>query len=210
MYTARVIEQLNNGKYLRIGIFQGEQQIGEYRRNYSSFFHTFCPFTLNGKDYALYSRDYTCTRIMELPSCQDIGGEEPESFGFCPTDYYVPSYYEVTYPPDYLPDPIWVVDEPPKESRDKGVITRPYGSFPFGFVAGCIWGDDSSWKIEYFDLSEADKGILKRDNRFGYIHLPGGMRLSEAIDLDNLSTRYHEIRIAHTDDFNLDTGKKDE
>ena len=28
-----------------------------------------------------------------------------------------------------------------------------------GFVAGCVWGDDSSWKIEYLDLSKADEGI---------------------------------------------------
>lgn len=67
-----------------------ERVVGGYRRNYSTMFHTFAPFRRNGKDFALYSPQYTCTRVMSLPDCADIGGEEPDSGGFCPTDYLVP------------------------------------------------------------------------------------------------------------------------
>ena len=69
-------------------------KIGEYLRNYSSFYNTFHPFVQNGKEYALYSKDYTATRVMELPSCQDIAGEDRNSFGFCPIDFYVPDEVE--------------------------------------------------------------------------------------------------------------------
>ncbi len=68
-----------------------QKQIGEYTRNYPAFaVETFLPFSRGDRDYALYSRDYTSTRVMELPSCRDIGGEEPNAAGFCPMAYCVP------------------------------------------------------------------------------------------------------------------------
>jgi hypothetical protein len=79
-----------------IGVFQVrdgvETQVGEYLRNYhllSTFYH----FRKGGQDFALYSRDYTATRVMLLPSCTDLGGEERDEDGFCPAEYYVP--YEI-------------------------------------------------------------------------------------------------------------------
>jgi hypothetical protein len=38
-------------------------------------------------------------------------------------------------------------------------------------VWGCIWGDDSSWKVQYLDLSRIQDGLINRDERFGYIEL---------------------------------------
>ena len=60
----------------------GVGKIGEYPRNHAGIYDTFHPFQLNGNWYALYSRDYTATRVMELPTCRDIAGEEPDSNGF--------------------------------------------------------------------------------------------------------------------------------
>lgn len=95
-------------KYSRIGIFQDDVQIGEYQRNYESFFNTFHPFKLGDEWFALYSRDYTSTRVMKLPSCEDLGGEEPASFGFCPTDYYVPELTgQILNPNDPEPKQRW-------------------------------------------------------------------------------------------------------
>ena len=102
IYSAKVIETLSHSpktwETIRVGIFRldgdEEFQIGEYHRNYPRLFNTFFPCTYDDKDYALYSPDYTVTRIMELPSCQDIGGEEPHSAGFCPVDYYVPRFID--------------------------------------------------------------------------------------------------------------------
>jgi len=91
--------------------------VGSYLRNYPAFFDTFCPFKKGGKDFALYSPDYTTTRVMSLPSCADLGGEEPATGGFCPVDYFVPA------------DP---------DTGEAGDL---------GFVAGCIWGDDTSGRF---------------------------------------------------------------
>jgi hypothetical protein len=136
-----------------IEVLLNNVKVGSYDRNYHSYgTETFCPFIWKGKEYALYSKDYTSTRVMTLPDCQDLCGEDRNSWGFCPVEYYVP--------------------------------INPFNgeSAGFGFVAGCVWGDDSSWKIQYLDLGRVDEGILVRDNRFGYIELPRKMyHLKDAI-----------------------------
>jgi hypothetical protein len=66
-----------------VAILDGDIEIGSYERNYPSFAETtFEPFELRGEWYALYSPNYTSTRLMKLPECRDIGGEEPHSHGF--------------------------------------------------------------------------------------------------------------------------------
>jgi hypothetical protein len=32
-------------------------------------------------------------------------------------------------------------------------------------------GDDSSWKVQYLDLSRVQQGVVRRDERFGYLEL---------------------------------------
>jgi hypothetical protein len=123
----------------RVDIFDGDDgiacKIGSYERNHSGWCtDTLSPFLKDGRWFALYAPDYTTTRVMELPSCKDLGGEEHSGQGFCPVDYYVPYDH-----PDVA------------AAGDAG---------SFGFVAGCIWGDDSSWKIRYLDLSRASDGIV--------------------------------------------------
>jgi hypothetical protein len=41
----------------------------------------------------------------------------------------------------------------------------------FGFVWGCHWGDDGSWKVQYLDLSRVQQGVVRREERFGYVEL---------------------------------------
>lgn len=231
----------------RVGIYLAEdgkeEFLGEYERNYSSLFNTFFPFHLNGKDLALYSADYTTTRIMELPSCRDLGGEDRDEMGFCPVDYFIPTYVDqetvmrLFYPNGRVDKTTTVsriaqpiegnlqehsdrhdytnlnTGEPMRSERAFKPLT-PILYYPFGFVAGCIWGDDRSYKVQYLDLSEADKGIIKREERFGYIELPDDLRLKDAIDMedyccdlgdDELNT---EIRIRIAQRFDLTTGKR--
>jgi len=152
---------------LEIGVFEGDKQVGVFKRNYPSHV-PFAPFVWKGKTYALYSKDYICTRIMTLPDCQDVGGEEPKPNGFCPVELYVPVN--------------------PLTGESSG----------FGFVAGCVWGDDSSWKIQYLDLSRVEEGIITRDDRLGYIHLPSKMSLVEAVEPTSFDLRlgsWYNIRI---------------
>jgi len=217
MYLAREVAKIDNGpgvsNSLRVGVFRKEgdreEQIGEYRRDYHTLFRTFYPFSRNGRDFALYSPHYTCTRVMELPSCKDIGGEEKDAWGFCPVDYFVPSYMEYEF---RTKDGRWIrvrehdsdcftIDNQP----DHRLVT-PVTYYDFGFVAGCVWGDDSSWKIQYLDLSRADSGSIRRDARFGYIRLPTHLHLDRAIRMDGFQDA-GAICIATEQEFDLKTGK---
>lgn len=263
-YYAKLLNKIDNGKgywnYLNVGIFERpvpqlsleqywipkrsekDKQIGEYKRNYSSLFRTFHPFQLRGKWYALYSKDYTCTRLMELPSCKDIGGEKSDCCGFCPVDYWVPDlhYIETKHDdscprspkqekPDYsqvckcgediehTKDCSWVKFNGKERctcDRNNRYFEKYHvWHFPdriHGFVAGCVWGDDSSWKIEYLDLSKADQGIIKREPRFGYIEMPDHLDLNKTIRLEAYddSEEDYYLTIAVQKHFNLKTGKE--
>jgi len=170
-YTTRTTV-IDNGpglfKHMDVEILKDGEKVGSYRRNYGSLIHTFAPFVLDGQAYALYSPNYTATRIMRLPECEDLGGEEPHSGGFCPAEYYIP------YDPE------------------RGLTGH------WGFVSGCVWGDDSSMKVAYLDLSRVAEGILSRDHRFGYLPLPTGMPLKQAINLDyyRQDDEYQEIEFS--------------
>lgn len=228
-YTARKIADIPNGpgywNSILVGVFDGERQIGEYKRNYATLFDTFFPFEKNGRWFALYSRDYMYTRVMSLPDCVDLGGEDKTNVEykdhFCPTGYYVP---ELTLPANLReddPKPVvanhdsakwativgnryyWPDDKdgqnysPEREAEYLAERERSHAasrewhdrhpyvtqSAPFGFVSGCVWGDDSGgWKLRYLDLSRVDEGVIRKDSRFGYIELPG-CSLREAISV---------------------------
>ena len=231
-YEAKSIGNIDNGKgywnYQTIGVFLNGEQCGTYVRNYGTLYRTFFPFEQNGQWFALYSKHYTATRIMSLPDCKDLGGEEPESTGFCPVEFFVPELTGQDVPANdpeplvanhdskkwahivksadgrqryYWPD---AKDHPePSEERLRAYqeeYERSHKAYndwmernPFitkfaswGFVAGCHWGDDSSWKIEFLDLSRASEGILKRDWRFGYIELPARVSLKDAIGTESI------------------------
>lgn len=134
--------------------------LGSYTRNYSHFFNTFFPFVNMGQHYALYSYNYTATRVMKLPECVDIGGEEFTPNGFCPTGYYVPC------------------PELDVDFKEVGLDGQ------HGFVSGCLWGDDFTDKVQYLDLSNVRAGEIKRDARFGYHELPRNVELHDAVNFD--------------------------
>lgn len=161
-----------------------EKKVGEYNRDHPALYDTFVPFTKNGRWYALYSPNYTATRIMELPSCKDIGGEEPNSTGFCPVDFYVPF--------------------------DNPNVIRASKAADFGFVAGCVWGDDSSWKIQYLDLSRVERGVLVRKELFGYLSMPDkAKRLRDCIDLSEYDPPdYNRVRLSIEVVFDFGTGRQ--
>jgi hypothetical protein len=91
----------------------------------------------------------------------------------------------------------------PEREYEGGFIVLPP---KHGFVAGCVWGDDSSWKIQYLDVSRIAEGIIKRDDRFGYIELPDELTLKQAIDLQDLDESDGRITIAINLQFDEDTG----
>ena len=156
---------------LKVDIYSIEEdskkRIGSYDRDYHSLQKTFHPFKYKGNDYALYSPHHKETRIMKLPICDDYCVVEGK---FSPVEYYVPSYDDMCDPQKF--DKEW-------NKQFEEVL----GSF--GFVSGCYWGDDTSWKIGYIDLSRLDEKIAKIDFRFGYISQPVNLTLPQCIDLSD-------------------------
>lgn len=190
--TSELLQKSRRGacSKLKVEIFQmdeeAEKKVGEYERNYPSMYKTFFPFKRGEKWYALYSKDYQQTRVMELPSCRDIASEKSE---FCPVEYYVPSYEDMYSPQD---DDKW-------NNQFKEVEGT------FGFVAGCYWGDDSSWKISFLDLKDMDTGNIDLIHKFGYISKPPGLSLKECVNLEGYAPSYneHSIHIAYGHHFHL-------
>ena len=133
-----------------------------YQRGYSML-HTFEPFRQGKKEFALISRNYTKTEVLDLESGMVVAKElvkpeEEHGNGFCPVGFYVPDWWDVNDGSIIPGDPHWYEED-----------EWPTGYF--GFVWGCYWGDDSSWKIQYLDLSSVQNGIIRREERFGYVHL---------------------------------------
>lgn len=166
----------------RVEIFENNNLIGEYKRNYSML-NTFYPFRLEDQWYALYSPHYTGTRVMKLPSCEDFCGEDVNSNGFCPMGFYVPQYrkYHGSFqlpnkdtPHTYIG---MIFDNEFKDPKEFSEYKSQYEKIEdikyldFGFVSGCVWGDDSSAKLEYLDLSKIKEGKLERKALFGYLEL---------------------------------------
>jgi len=134
------------------------EKICEYERNYSPM-QTFEPFRQGGREFALISRDYTRTAVLDLESgC--VVAEELDTCGegFCPVGFYVPDWWDVNDGSIIPGSEHWNAD-------------REWPTGDFGFVWGCYWGDDSSWKIQYLDLSRVQEGTVRREERFGYVEL---------------------------------------
>ena len=81
-----------------------EHAICRYERRHSML-QTFEPFRQAGRDFALISRDYTKTAVLDLGTGEVIA-EEPETYyggnpampggGFCPMGFYVPDWRDAT------------------------------------------------------------------------------------------------------------------
>lgn len=147
-----------------VEVLEGERLVGRYDRNYA-LLRTFEPFRQRGHDYALISPNYTATSVMDLASGEIVAGEQPSPGGFCPVGFYVPDWWDIH-----------------ERAQRYGTLPGSRGWTPdhespsgeFGFVWGCLWGDDSSWKVQYLDLSRVPNGVLTREERFGYVILDTG------------------------------------
>jgi hypothetical protein len=140
---------------VHVDILDGDRVVGSYDRNYAML-STFEPFRQGDRYFALVSPNYTATSVMDLATGKIIASEEPHPHGFCPVGFYVPDWWDV-HSNYVLPGSLnW----------------RKHHEWPngeFGLVWGCIWGDDSSWKVQYLDLSRVQQGELRREERFGYL-----------------------------------------
>jgi hypothetical protein len=148
----------------------GHARIHSYQRHYAML-HTFEPFRQADREFALISRNYTSTDVLDLATGEIIAAEPESSAGFCPVGFYVPDWWDV-HDGRIIPGSEHWNDD------------REWPTGQFGFVWGCIWGDDTSWKVEHLDLSRIQQGVITRDDRFGYVELATGTYRPPWLDLD--------------------------
>jgi hypothetical protein len=211
-----------NGSWdsMKVSIYRDENLIGEYIRNYSSYAPmTFYPFEMNGEWYALYSAHYTTTRVMKLheDKIEDWCGEEPQSNGFCPVEYYIPRYnkscesmtisgelrafdiYQVDH--EYTSPEAFVADWKTPEFVETKFCN-------FAFMCGCVWGDDTSWKLRYIELAGVPNKELLITEKFGYWELPTQSTLRQCINMSSWEPEHDWIELTRMEHFNLRTGER--
>lgn len=68
----------------------------------------------------------------------------------------------------------------------------------YGFVGGCIWGDDSTDKVRFIDLKDLDNKNAIMDERFGYIEIGMNANLKDSIyvDAENDDSSTHRFFIS--------------
>lgn len=197
----------------KVSVYNGNILIGEYLRNYGLYgAMTFYPFKLGNEWYALYSAHYTTTRVMKLydDKIEDWCGQNVDANGFCPVEIYVPRYRVVkgTFDHDGKPYDFntYAVD---CDYRTEDEFLRDMPEFDseqhmdFGFMCGCIWGDDSSWKIRYIDLSKIPEKVLTVTEKFGYWEMPQQLSLKECIDMSNWEPDSQSLILTKAEYFNL-------
>lgn len=144
-------------------------------------------------------------------------GDPMPGAGFCPADFYVPDFYDdeednpdaVQKEKKSVDDLIASMENFSPENR-KDVWGKEYleelawqYSGNWGVYSGCVWGDDSSWKLRYVDLSRIDEGIVITDERFGYVELPSG-KLRDLVEIEAEAKR---VKIAVPLYFDMESGK---
>jgi hypothetical protein len=199
----------------KVSIYRDNILVGEYLRNYGNGVGTFYPFQLEDQWYALYSVSYTALRVMRLNTdhIEDWCGEEPVAHGFCPMEIYVPRYHTMTdsvgvgdtiHEYEYsLVDNEVSVDEFTAEGLSVGCKGTQYCNF--GFLGGCVWGDDSSMKLRYIDLKRVPFKELEITEKFGYWEIPNKMSVRSAVDMSNWEEAHHWIALSKMEHFNLKT-----
>jgi hypothetical protein len=143
--------------FRRAGAGGEPEKLREYERNYG-LLHTFEPFRQGGREFALISPLYVGTSVLELATGRVIAAEPVSPTGFCPVGFYVPDWWDV-HDGSVIP------------GSERWTTDSEWPTGEFGFVWGCVWGDDSSWKVQCLDLTGIQDGVIRRDERFGYVEL---------------------------------------
>lgn len=196
---------------MKVSIFRDEILIGEYLRNYSVFgSNTFYPFRIDEDWYALYSAEYTATRVMKLhqDKIEDWCGEEFSYHGFCPVEFYIPQYIHSKHKynndeHDYhLVDCDVTAEDFDSETKESTFVSLNYCNF--GFLCGCVWGDDTSWKLRHIDITQVPNKKLIITEKFGYWELPNRLPLRDCISMDSWSPTHNWVELTKSEHINLE------
>lgn len=206
----------------KVSIFRDDLSIGEYIRNYSSGADkTFYPFLQDGEWFALYSAEYTALRVMKLhiSTIEDWCGNIPSIGGFCPTEVYIPKYNtfknSINRGTEIVEYDFVLTDDSTEPSEEADFLDQVNHSgyqhttyCNFGFLSGCVWGDDTSWKIRYIDLSKIQDKELVIIEKFGYWQIPNSLKLKECVDMTNWEPDHQWIQLTKFESINLETDQK--
>lgn len=102
-------------------------------------------------------------------------GQEYSGWRFCPAEFHVPDICDVLSARDI---------EELKQTQLKEEIAEYWNEWidnflnrrTFGFEAGCVWGDDWSYKVQAIDLTKILEGKVSDDDRFGYLVYDGDLK----------------------------------
>lgn len=182
------------------------EPIYEYHRNYSMLntfepFRLWDDLQEKWRNFALIAPQYTNFQVLDLDNKEIIAknppflvdedmakrlnksylekGEDPKytvgqdvsGWRFCPGEFHVPDVYDI-------------LDENDIQDMIKNRETEYWNEWidnflnkrTFGFEAGCVWGDDWSYKVQAIDLTKILQGEVSDDDRFGYFVLHGKLK----------------------------------
>lgn len=102
-------------------------------------------------------------------------GQEYSGWRFCPAEFHVPDICDVLSVRDI---------EELKQTQLNEEIAEYWNEWidnfldrrTFGFEAGCVWGDDWSYKVQAIDLTKILEGKVSDDDRFGYLVYDGDLK----------------------------------
>ena len=187
-------------------MYSTTEPIYEYGRNYDMLntfepFRLWDEDKEQWRNFALISPKYTNFEVLDLDNKEIIAknppflidedmakrlnksylekGEDPKytvgqdvsGWRFCPGEFHVPDVYDILNEND-IQDMI--------KNRETEYWNEWIDNFlnrrTFGFEAGCVWGDDWSYKVQAIDLTKIMEGKVSDDDRFGYLVYDGDLK----------------------------------
>lgn len=170
-----------------------DEPILEYDRDYDS--HTMAKnsvrtfqYNLGAPIYILYSDTYLSYKVRHMGTDEVVAEIKPESCNHIPVDIYIPTYHSYKFSKDegrgfaMITNGSKNVERDTKDWASSG-DQHNMGNLPMAFVAGCVWGDDSSMKLKVLDLRRIKEGVLEFDESIGYHELPYSYSMSELSEI---------------------------
>lgn len=181
----------------------------EYIRNHPTFgTNTFYPFKVNNEWFALYSANYTTTRVMKIfdNTVVDWCGLDNN---FCPTEFYIPCYNKFIFNTVevYSVDSTYLSPESFVETQESdNFVESKYCTF--GFVSGYTEDDTDNWKLRYIDLSKILEKEINITEKFRYWPLPVNQTLTQCINMSRWEPGHEWIELTRSEHINLITGER--
>lgn len=155
--------------------------------------------------YALYTPVYLNVNLLDLETGEILGtnsdykytkeaaervnkfvkpeeevkeGDSNPSLNFCIADLHVPDFFDIHpldkgTPDDYEGFKAEMLDHSDFWGEEMDVFLSKR---TFGFVAGCVWGDDYLFKLQTINLERISEGEIELEETFGYFPIMGQLK----------------------------------